>query len=89
MSAINFYRPSNGTEGDGFMSRHCYQCKHDDGGIGERVCEIIGNTMAYDIDEPEYPTEWRYGEDGRPTCTKFEPEGAQETTHTKGGDGER
>jgi hypothetical protein len=68
----NLYRPSNGTEGEGFMSRHCYQCKHDDGGIGERVCEIIGNTMAYDVTDAEYPVEWCYGADGKPTCTKFE-----------------
>lgn len=75
--AITLYRPSNGTEGEGFMSRHCYQCKHDDGGIGERVCAIIGNTMLYNVDEPGYPTEWRYGADGRPTCTKFELDSAR------------
>jgi hypothetical protein len=69
---IELYRPSNATEGDSFMSSHCYQCKHDDCGIGEKVCDIIGNTMVYDIRDPEYPTEWRYGIDGMPTCTRFE-----------------
>ena len=69
---IEKYRPSNGTEGDGFMSRHCYQCKHDDGGIGETVCEIIGETMAYDVDEEQYPDAWRYDAQGCPTCIKFE-----------------
>lgn len=69
---IQLYRPSNGTEGEFFMESHCYQCKHDDGGIGERVCEIIGNTMCYDIADPEYPVEWCYDTDGVPTCTKFE-----------------
>lgn len=69
---IEKYRPSNGTEGDGFMSRHCYQCKHDDGGIGETVCEIIGDTMAYDVDDEQYPDAWRYDAKGCPTCTKFE-----------------
>lgn len=68
---IEKYRPSNGTEGAGFMSRFCDQCRNDDGGVGETVCEIIGNTMAYDVDDPEYPDAWCYGQDGQPQCTAF------------------
>lgn len=75
---IQLYRPSNGTEGAGFMCHYCERCKHDDHGIGERVCEIIGTTMIYDIAEPEYPKEWRYGADGWPTCTKFEEESSDD-----------
>lgn len=65
------YRPSNGTEGHGFMSRFCEQCTRDDGGIGVTVCEIIGDTMAYEVDEPDYPSAWTYDKDGRPCCTEF------------------
>ena len=38
-------------------------------------CEIIGRTFAYRVDEPEYPSEWQYGEDGQPKCTAFTPLG--------------
>lgn len=68
---IEKYRPSNGTEGAGFMSRFCEQCRNDDSGVGETVCEIIGDTMFYDVDEPEYPDAWRYDAQGCPTCVKF------------------
>lgn len=70
---IKKYRPSNGTEGLGFMSRFCEQCSRDDGGIGEVVCEIIGDTMCYDVDEPEYPAAWTYDSNGAPCCTEFRP----------------
>lgn len=36
------------------------------------ICSIIGDTMAYEIGNPEYPKEWVYGKDG-PTCTAFLP----------------
>jgi hypothetical protein len=56
------YRPSNGTEGAAFMDRFCDRCKReakyrrtDDGSDG---CPIIAKTMGYDIDDPEYPSEW-------------------------------
>jgi hypothetical protein len=28
-------------------------------------------SMAFEIDDPEYPEEWVYDEDGRPKCTAF------------------
>ncbi len=69
------YGPSNGSEGEMFMSRHCAECKYDakyqrtqDGKDG---CKIIVNTHAYDVGDPKYPKQWIYGQDGQPTCTKF------------------
>lgn len=50
------YRPSNGTEGMIFM---------------DKFCDIISNTMAYDINDPEYPKEWIYNEKNEPVCTKW------------------
>lgn len=80
---IELYRPSNGTEGDGFFSAWCMRCardktmsegkNYDDCGPGE-VCELIGNSMAFDVDDPKYPQEWRYGANG-PECTAFVPVG--------------
>lgn len=67
------YRPSNGSEGDSFMSDYCYQCIHDnpDYNASSPRCEIMTATMCYDVNDPEYPPEWIYGDDGKPTCTKF------------------
>lgn len=62
------WEPSNGTEGDLFISRNCLNCAkwHP-----EKMCQIMLMTMAVDITDEEYPSEWCYGEDGQPTCTAF------------------
>lgn len=70
---IQKYRPSNAGEGEAFMSQFCHQCARDDGGIGERVCEIIGDTMAYDVTDTEYPSAWIVRGNGFPCCTAFVP----------------
>lgn len=74
------YRPSNGTEGCCFYEAWCSNC-HRDKPMSEgkdydicdesEVCQIIADTMAYDIDHPKYPKEWIYDKDGNPCCTKF------------------
>lgn len=74
------YRPSNGTEGECFFAAWCCHCQRDKAmreGLdvnecddSER-CEIIANTFAYEIEDPEYPIEWQYGKDGQPCCTAF------------------
>lgn len=71
------YRPSSGTESDSFMSRHCYQCRHErwlhrqKEDRDEDKCPIISLSMGYDVDDPLYPKEWTYNKDSKPTCTKF------------------
>lgn len=67
------YRPSNGTEGDCFFEAWCWQCASDQS-VPEG-CQIIGATMAYDVNDPDYPQEWQYGKDGQPCCTAFVPAG--------------
>lgn len=68
---IELYRPSNGFEGDRFMSQFCYQCSKDNPAV-EDYCPIILQTMMREIDDPEYPNEWRYiGE--KPVCTAYQP----------------
>jgi hypothetical protein len=73
------YRPSNGSEGEAFMSHWCNRCVCD---INED-CRILGDTFMYEVTNPEYPQEWHYGEDGQPLCSAFrsrtlvvQPEGA-------------
>jgi len=64
------YRPSNGTEGDMFQKKFCEKCVYDDYENGP--CDILGDSMAFDLDDKEYPKEWIHDKNGCPTCTKFE-----------------
>lgn len=72
------YRPSNGTESEFFFHEFCYQCARfgKDGN-----CEILGNSLQFEINDPNYPKQWvSDGFKGRgyvenPRCTAFIPEG--------------
>jgi len=66
----NSYRPSNGTEGEGFMARFCANCRRDQD--EDEPCTIATWAMAVDADDPDYPTEWIVDESG-PRCTAFDP----------------
>lgn len=65
------YRPSNGTEGEMFMSRFCYRCQHDDD--EEEPCPILTMTFAVGIEDADYPREWMYDQAGKPICSAFAP----------------
>lgn len=66
------YRPSNGTEGEYFMDKHCMNCLHcDPDPDGAKQCEILMRAMCYSVNDEEYPTEWTYIDD-KPTCTKWQ-----------------
>jgi len=60
------YRPSNGTEGDMFMYQYCRRCRKYDN------CDLVSLSILHDVDDPEYPEEWQYGENGQPVCTELE-----------------
>jgi hypothetical protein len=62
------YRPANGTEGANFMESWCDRCSKDNYPY-EPICPIIIDTMAYDIDDPNYPKEWQLDKNGVPYCT--------------------
>lgn len=67
------YRPSSGTEGEFFQCRFCEHCKADlnfNDGDGPG-CELIANSMAFNIGEEGYPVEWVW-KDGKPVCTAFD-----------------
>lgn len=75
------YRPSNGTEGEGFISATCGTCERsghhgDVDDVGEDCigCSIAGRTFMLDVGDPEYPTEWIVGARG-PECTAWVPIG--------------
>jgi len=67
------YRPSNGTEGDMFQEKFCEKCVYDDYD-NDVYCEILGDSMAFNVDDKEYPKEWTYDKNGCPTCTAFNTE---------------
>ena len=69
---MKLYQPSNGTEGMVFMAEFCDRCRR--GGDRAKPCSILGRTMTYGIDDPKYPTEWRYVDELKPICTAFEDE---------------
>ena len=72
--AFKPFRPSNGSEGEMFFAAFCMKCAKDDMGKDEETgkqCRIIGDSMAYDIDDDKYPTEWTHNEKGAPVCTAF------------------
>lgn len=71
------YRPSNGTEGEGFQMKFCDKCEHErEWRKSERnPCNILGLTMAFDIADPEYPKEWIEDATGA-RCTAFLAEGS-------------
>ncbi|MCD7099073.1 hypothetical protein [Stenotrophomonas sp. MMGLT7] len=76
------YRPSNGTEGDGFICAWCRDCQRsehlqeiDDGGLAPVGCRIADLTMLHDVDDPEYPAEWTFDQFGLLQCSAYVPAG--------------
>lgn len=65
------YQPSNGTEGMCFMENFCDQCIHDNV-ESKKYCEIVTLTMSLDIKDKDYPKEWVYDENDKPTCTNWQ-----------------
>jgi hypothetical protein len=62
------YQPSNGTEGEIFMSHWCNKCSIDkftEDGTGES-CKILLDSII-----GKQPKEWKYASNGAPLCTAF------------------
>lgn len=54
------------------MGRWCSECALQDfEDMESEPCEILGRVMAYSIDDPRYPEEWTYNDNGEPICTAF------------------
>lgn len=64
------YYPSNGCEGDCFISNFCAQCIHEKfwhtQQHGDKQCNIFTETLFNPVPE------WIYDEGGHPTCTKWQ-----------------
>lgn len=69
------YRPSNGTEGMYFTSRFCDRCAHEKWSHtqqnGDKQCDILSRSMMCDLKDENYPKEWQYDKEDKPTCTMF------------------
>lgn len=64
------FKPSNGTEGDMFISMWCDECVHDANDT-LATCDILLLSMVWGTEDPEYPKEWTFDDDGQPICTNF------------------
>jgi hypothetical protein len=62
------YRPSNGTEGEVFMEDWCFRCTKN----ANQDCPIIGASLAFDLEDANYPSQLVYDAKGKPCCTAFE-----------------
>lgn len=67
------YQPSNGSEGDWFTGKFCWQCIHcDPDPEGAKQCDILCKSLVFDTKDEEYPSEWTYDDNGKPTCTAWQ-----------------
>jgi hypothetical protein len=69
------YQPSNGTEGCWFIGKFCERCIHEKFSHtlnhNDVKCDIMSRSIIHDIKDPEYPKEWIYDDEGKPTCTSW------------------
>ena len=73
MCEVKKYQPSNGSEGSYFIETYCMKCRHcDPDSDGKKQCQILMNTMVYNVTDEKYPSEWRYNKNDEPICTKHE-----------------
>ncbi|MDH5257009.1 MAG: hypothetical protein OEX07_03345 [Gammaproteobacteria bacterium] len=68
--SVKKYQPSNGTEGDAFISSWCTNCNKYHDKETDKYCQILGATFCFDVEDDKYPVEWVIGEHG-PCCTAF------------------
>lgn len=71
------YRPSNGTEGEGFTGHWCDRCLRDRAvrvhQDYENGCDILARALMFRGDDPNYPVEWQQytDEPWEAFCTAF------------------
>ncbi len=58
------FRPANAKECEHLLDIWCGDCLK-----GEDCETALMVIIVPDVDDPEYPKEWVYGEDGKPMCT--------------------
>lgn len=77
------YEPSNGTEFTLFTSEWCDQCEADRTWREKMTggCEILTRVVVYSRNDPEYPEEWTFDENGKPCCTAYCTEPSEHPPH--------
>jgi len=65
------FKPADLGEEQAFLASHCNRCT----GCFGRPCDILEAVRINDETDPDYPSEWRRDDTGRPTCTAFAPLG--------------
>lgn len=72
---VRSYCPSNGSEGEWFISQYCAKCIHEQflhtQNGNHKTCKILSDTMVFSVNDPGYPKEWIYDNEGNPDCTAF------------------
>jgi len=74
MEIMRKYQPSNGSEGDWFTDKFCFQCQEcNPNPNGKKQCDILMRTLIHNVGDDEYPTEWIYDENDNPMCAAHKP----------------
>lgn len=77
MDSKRKYRPPSEVESRYFSDRWCSRCIHDRPfrtDVEHSGCPILLATFRYQVDDPEYPSQWTCNDAGEPICTAFEPD---------------
>lgn len=70
--------PSNGTEGMVFTDKFCEHCLHEKFhhtlNHNDKKCDIFSRSIIYwyEPENPKYPSEWIYNNEGWPVCTNWQ-----------------
>lgn len=74
---VRRFRPVNGRLAFMFIGRWCGNCQQGNWLRkidSEDCCDILGRTMTCGVDDPKYPSEWRYDAlGGYPACMAYIP----------------
>lgn len=69
------YCPSNGTEGEIFISEFCEHCINEKfihtQDFKDKQCKLLNNALLYDKNDKEFPEEWTYDNEGYAICTAY------------------
>ena len=62
------WKPHTQAEADTFQTNYCANCTKRPKTFGV-ACGIWRAAERYSVGESKYPTEWQYGDEGKPVCT--------------------
>ena len=68
------FQPSNGTEGEMFMSVFCERCSREC--VAGTWCRIMGLALGFSVGDKDYPVQWKFDDLGWPLCTAWKDRSA-------------